>query len=105
MAEMRLPGYGGEQYDCPLCGAPVTMPRSEQRHIDDGAVQAITVTVTDPGTAHAHIRDVHPERWAQLCEQQRQVNANQRIGAWPRRVDGAFLQPGEDVGNLGSGIQ
>lgn len=105
MAEMPLPAYGGTQYDCPRCGTPVTMPTREQRHIDDGATQAIAVVVTDPGTAHAHIRDAHPELWAQLCEQQRQLNASPYMPGMPRRVDGAFLRPGEDVGNLRSDIQ
>lgn len=100
-----MPGYGGDQVTCPLCDAPLTMPRSEQQHIDQGAVQAIAVIVTDPGTAHAHIRDVHPERWAELCEMQRQVNANPYIGGMPRRVDGTFLRPGEDVGNLEAGVR
>ena len=84
---------------CPLCGAPVTMPRTQR--IDDlgGDVLASAVVVTDPGTAHAHVRDEHPEKWAELCEMQRRMNESGRYGM-PRKVSGTFLRAGEDVGDL-----
>jgi hypothetical protein len=94
--------YGGERTSCPLCDAPVTLPRSEHHDLDGGMIKALVVT--DNGTFHAHVRDAHPERWAELVEMQRQVNANQFIGGMPRRVDGTFLRAGEDVGNLGSDL-
>lgn len=90
----------GEQVTCPLCSAELTMPTTEERFLDDGMVFAIALSVTDPGTAHHHVRDEHPEKWAELCEMQRRVNANPNIGGSPRKVDGTFLRAGEDVGDL-----
>jgi hypothetical protein len=94
--------YGGEHTTCPLCGMPVTMAASERRDLDGAVVAA--VVVTDPGTFHAHVRDVHPDRWAHLVELRRKMNGNPFIGGSPRRVDGVLLRPGEDVGNLGSAV-
>lgn len=90
-AETRAVGLA-----CPLCGDPVTMPRTENREDEF----AIYVVVTDPGTWHAHHRDAHPESWAQACEMQRKMNANPYIGGMPRKVNGTFLRAGQDVGDL-----
>ena len=60
----------------------------------------IAVVVTDPGTFHEHLRDVHPEQWAESCEARRKMNANPFFGGMPRKVDGTFLRAGEDVGDI-----
>ncbi len=74
------------------------MPTLEDRENDHGI--ALAVVVTDPGTAWHHVRDEHPERWAELCEARRKMNANPFIGGSPRKVNGTFLRTGEDVGEL-----
>ena len=83
---------------CPACGAGIEMPRTEEREFADGMISA--VVVTDPGTFHTHLRDAHPDFWAESCELQRAFNANRFIGAMPRKVDGTFLRPGEDVSDI-----
>ena len=45
------------------------------------------------------VRKAAPEKWAELCDMQRKVNANPFIGGSPRKVDGTFLRAGEDVGD------
>jgi len=75
---------------CPLCGAELEWATTETR--EDGC--ATYVVVTDPGTAWAHTRDEHPERWAELCDARRKMNANPFIGCMPRKVDGTFLRAG-----------
>ena len=83
---------------CPLDGAVLTMPTHEQQEINDGMVLALVIT--DPGTMHRHIRDEHPERWAEMCEFQWKWNANPLPGFhMPRKVDGTLLLAGEDVGD------
>jgi hypothetical protein len=77
---------------CPVCGAPVEVPETEA--LDSGR----RVTVGDPGTIYTHLRDAHPEKWAELLQLQRAVNA--RIDPVPRKVDGTLLRPGEDVGDI-----
>jgi hypothetical protein len=87
-----------ETVTCPLDGQVLTLPVHEQREIDGGI--AIALVVTDPGTVHRHIRDAHPERWAELCEFQRKWNASPVPGFHlPRKVDGTLLRTGEDVGD------
>jgi hypothetical protein len=86
--------------NCPLCGTPVTMPQTERVDNLGGDVLVSAVVVTDPGTAHAHVRDSHPDKWAELCEMQCRVNASPFISAMQRKVNGTFLRPGEDVGDL-----
>jgi len=81
-----------ETVTCPLDGAVLTMPVTERREDD----MCTAMVVVDPGTVHRHIRDEHPERWAEMCDFQRKWNALGR--AMPRRVDGCFLRDGEDVG-------
>jgi len=83
-----------ETVTCPLDGAELTMPVTEQR--EDGI--CIAMVVTDPGTVHRHIRDEHPDLWSDLCDARRKLNANPFLGGMPRRVDGCFLQHGQDVG-------
>lgn len=100
MAELEV--YGGKQHDCPRCGQPLTTARTEHRDIGGDAIMAIVIT--DPGTAWPHIRDAHPDWWAQLVRARRAMNENPFIGGSKRRVDGVFLRPGEDVGNLGSAV-
>ena len=67
----HLPTSGGRAWEngdvstadtvtCPLDGEVLTMPTTEQR-VDDFCAY---VVVTDPGTAHAHIRDAHPRALA-----------------------------------------
>lgn len=82
---------------CPFDGTPLTLPTLEERELDGGMVHA--VVVTDPGNVSRHLRDEHPAMWARMCEQQRRMNANPFIGGMPRKVDGTFLRPGEDVGD------
>lgn len=81
---------------CPACGAEVERPVMETRE-DDFCTY---VVVTDPGTSWAHLRDQHPEVWAQMCEARRKMNANPFIGGMPRKVDGTFLRAGEDVADI-----
>lgn len=90
----------GRTAECPMCGAELTMPTTEERTLYGDARFAIAVVVTDPGTVHRHVRDEHPEKWAELCEAQRKMNANPFIGGSPRKVDGTFLRAGEDVGTI-----
>lgn len=84
-----------KQVACGLCGAEVTTARPERRHLGDST---FTFVVATPGTAFAHIRDKHPEWWATMCRVTRNLN---RYRMLPRRVDGALLRRGEDVGALG----
>jgi hypothetical protein len=56
------------------------------------------VTVGNPGTMYTHLRDAHPERWAEALQAQRVVNAY--IDPVPRKIDGTLLRPGEDVGDI-----
>lgn len=92
---MSFAALTGQQVRCPACGEEVTLPTNET--IDDGMVLA--VVVTDPGTFHGHVRGQHREAWERMCEARRQMNANPFIGGMPRKVDGTFLRPGEDVGD------
>lgn len=85
-----------EVVKCPACGVDVEMPATAE--VETGMTFA--VVVTDPGTFYAHVRDEHPERWEQSCEARRRMNANPFIGGMPRKVDGTFLRPGEDVGDI-----
>jgi hypothetical protein len=82
--------------NCPVCGVPVEMPVTETAEADG----MLAVVVTDPGTAWAHVRDAHPEEFTRMCEARRKMNANEFIGAMPRKVDGTFLRPGEDVADI-----
>lgn len=91
-----LAGLNGAVVNCPLCDAEVTMPSHEKRENDFASY----VVVTDPGTFHDHLRDAHPDYWAEACERQRKFNANPFIGSMPRKVNGTFLRAGEDVGDL-----
>ena len=77
---------------CPLDGTVLTPPTTELREYDT----CTAMVVTDPGMMHRHFRDEHPERWQELCDFQRKRNALGR--AMPRRVDGCFLEDGQDVG-------
>jgi hypothetical protein len=86
----------GHAESCPVCGVAVEMPQLETVVTD----LAVTMVQTDPGTAFQHLRDAHPEHWAEACERQRLVNANPYIGGMPRKVDGTFLRPGENVGDV-----
>lgn len=87
-----------ETATCPLDGTHLTLPEHERREFDGGMVLALVVT--NPGTIHRHIRDEHPERWAEMCERQRKWNANPMPGFHlPRKVDGTLLRLGEDVGD------
>jgi hypothetical protein len=85
-----------ETVTCPLDGQTLTLDVLEQG--EDGA--CFYVAVAERGTAYQHIRDSHPQHWQQMCEQQRAANANPSVTFMPRRVDGCFLQPGQDVGDL-----
>lgn len=84
------------QEKCPACGADVEHATTETRHDD----MASYVVVTDPGTAWAHLRDQHPDIWAEMCEARRKMNANPFIGGMARKVDGTFLRAGEDVADI-----
>lgn len=86
----------GEVVQCPRCGADVEMPTTETAETD----MAIALVVTDPGTFSQHFRDEHPEQWASSCEARRKMNANPVMPGMPRKVDGTFLRPGEDVGDI-----
>jgi hypothetical protein len=77
---------------CAFCDAPIEVPVTERP--DSGRV----VTVGDPGTIYAHLRDAHPERWTEALQAQRVVNAY--IDPVPRKIDGTLLRPGEDVGDI-----
>jgi hypothetical protein len=88
------PPSGAETVTCPLDGALLTMDTFED--VDYGTCRAVVRTA--PGTAHAHMRDAHPEHWQEMCEFQRKWNATGMGMA--RRVDGCFLPPDGDVGDL-----
>jgi hypothetical protein len=77
---------------CALCDAPIEVPETETT--DWGR----SVRVGDPGTLYTHLREAHPDRWAEICQAQRAVNA--LIDPVPRKIDGTLLLPGEDVGDL-----
>lgn len=77
---------------CPLCEAPIELPVTETT--DWGR----TVTIGDPGTIYSHLREAHPDRWAEALQAQRVVNAY--IDPVPRKIDGTLLLPGEDVGDI-----
>lgn len=85
---------GGHALRCPLDGTELTAPLMESAHTDPGVA---AIVVTEPGTVHRHIRDAHPDLWQQMREQQRVHN--ERGTGMPRRADGCFLGPGEDVGD------
>jgi len=89
---LALPGAAVE---CPLCGESVTLPSSARAEADGGMVTA--VVITDRGTFLSHLRDKHPERFAELAELRRDVNANPFIGGMPRKAGGSFMFTGEDV--------
>ena len=82
---------------CPLCGDPVSL--GTPRQIDAGTVMAVVI---EGDTWHPHLRDQHPAEWVQACEQRRLLNATlgARMGAMPRKVNGAIMRAGEDVGDL-----
>ena len=80
------------EWTCAADGAALTAPTTEAREMDG----LMVVVTTDPGNAAEHLRTAHPERWRELCDQQRRMNAGGRYGM-PRRMDGSFLPPGEDV--------
>jgi hypothetical protein len=75
---------------CPLCGAPIEVPWAIDVERD--------THVIDPGNLYIHLREAHPERWAEVCQAQRAVNA--LIDPVPRKIDGTLLLPGEDVGDI-----
>lgn len=81
---------------CPACGETVRHPCTETREDDFASY----VVVVDPGNSWHHVRDAHPDIWAQMCEARQKMNANPYIGGMPRKVNGTFLGPGEDVGDL-----
>ncbi len=81
---------------CPACGADIEHPTLETRQDDFVSY----VVVTDPGTAWAHLRDQHPDVWAEMCEARRKMNANPYIGILNRKVDGTIMRSGEDVSDI-----
>lgn len=87
---------GGTREKCPACGADVERPTMETRQDDFASY----VVVADPGTSWEHLRDHHPDIWAQMCEARRKMNGNPFIGGMPRKVDGTFLRAGEDVADI-----
>jgi hypothetical protein len=74
------------------------LPTSEIR--DGGDV--LYAVITDGGTFYPHLRDAHPAHWAEACDRARQANRTVRqfIGGHPRKVNGAFMVSGEDVGDI-----
>lgn len=90
---METAATTGRRVKCPLCDAELEWATTETRQDEFASY----VVVTDPGTAWVHIRDEHPERWAEMREARRKMNANPFIGCMPRKVDGTFLLAGEDV--------
>jgi hypothetical protein len=89
------PPFDGSPRPCPYCRAQVTNDRFE--HVTElPGLAAVSLTVR--GSVWGHVRDVHPDRWAWLLRRQERANS---IGlGMPRKVDGSFLLPGQDVGDL-----
>lgn len=100
MTDGMWPPLNGDMTLCPMCSEPVTLPTVEQEELG-GRFPATAAVITDPGTFNHHLRDAHPEWWAEQCDLQRRFNANPFIRpVVPRKVNGTPLLPGEDVGDL-----
>ena len=81
-----------DSFTCAEDGFVLRAPVTEVRELDG----CLAVVITDPGNAGQHMREAHPELWAEMCDLRRRMNASGRYGL-PRKVDGSFLRPGEDV--------
>jgi hypothetical protein len=91
---------GGDVVACPVCGQQgLTLPTSE-RYEDELVIAMVQTSV---GTWFPHVRDEHPEEWAQACASRASLNRvlGERMGALPRNVAGTFLHAGQAVGDLG----